>query len=185
VPSGQSAVHQQGASVIARGTRCGQPGGHGPYVHHVSCQATQAVAYLGQRGPFDRHAAHIHRRQRVDQMLDESATLPWSAAAPRCTILFDRDGTLIEDVPNNGDPALGAPATWGSHRIGPVAGRRRQNRAGELPARGRAWPDHGVRCARRRVGKSPAKPAHAIGCPGNRGVCRAGSGYSPDQRMAG
>lgn len=34
---------------------------------------------------------------------------PWAGASPAAAVLFDRDGTLVVDVPYNGDPALVDP----------------------------------------------------------------------------
>ncbi len=43
---------------------------------------------------------------------------PWAGALPVLGVLFDRDGTLVHDVPYNGDPALVRPVEGAAEAVG-------------------------------------------------------------------
>ena len=106
-------------------------------------------------------AAVAHRVRGMLAARDADAAWPRAGAA----VLFDRDGTLVHDVPYNGDPAGWMPAAGRPRHAGPAA-RRAASRS--------AW--------------SPTSPVSGAGLldagPGGRGEPPDRAGARPVRRLA-
>jgi histidinol-phosphate phosphatase family protein len=121
-PSGRLPMHM--ATAAAAVGALGLAGAGRPRASALA--ATLSAAGIGELA-FRRIAPGPRTAREIATMLATSAVIPFAASAhrlrgelrwrrarplapaPPAAVLFDRDGTLIEDVPYNGDPALVRP----------------------------------------------------------------------------
>ena len=136
------------------------------------------------------------RRRCAHRLRGELAAPAAPAAGPRAgdAVLFDRDGTLVHDVPYNGDPDAGRPGAGRARGAGPAARRRGAGRGGHQPVRGRPRagqprpgrrgqrPGRGAARAVRHLAGLPARARGRLRLP--QAGARAGAGRRAGARRA-